>query len=231
MIPKRCENERQMYFGGDELIERHTLRRHPSIPSMRPTPQRHLAQAAVLVFAIIGGLSCKSDSPTGTDNTTPTPATIQIFAGNNQEGVVAADLPNPLVVEVLDAQGRAVGGQTVTWTVVMGGGSVTPGSSTTNANGEARTFLRVGPTPGAQRVHATVGSLTPAVFDAVARARPASQVVVAEGNNQSANAGAMLAQQIVARVLDATGAAVSAATVVFTVTSGGGSVNPTSVKT
>jgi hypothetical protein len=195
---------------------------------MRHIP-RYSVQATLLFVGVIGGLSCNGDSPTGNANTTPTPATIQIFSGNNQEAIVGTELPNPLVVEVLDAQGRAVGGQSVSWSVVMGGGSVSPTASTTNANGEARTFLRVGPTAGAQRVQATLGSLTPAVFDAVARPRPASQVVVADGNNQSANAGAQLAQQIVARVLDATGAPVAGANVTFSVTSGGGSVNPTAV--
>ena len=158
----------------------------------------------------------------------PRPAVIQMLSGNDQEGVVGSQLPNPLMVEVLDARGRAVGGQAVAWSVVSGGGTLTPAVSTTNANGEARTFLRVGAAAGGQRVHATLGSLEPVVFEAKVRARPATQVVVAGGNGQSGIVASALAQPIAARVLDADGQPVAGAVVTFTVTAGGGSAAPTS---
>lgn len=176
---------------------------------------------AVLLISCGGG-----DGPT---NTTPTPAVIQMAAGNDQSAPVGTSLANPLIVEVLDASGRAVGGQTVAWSVVEGGGTLSAPTSVTNSSGEARNFLQVGSAPGAQRVRASLGSLTPVNFGATALPRPAAQVMAVSGSGQSAIVGALLAQPIVARVLDATGAIVPGATVTFNVTSGGGSVQTPTV--
>lgn len=73
----------------------------------------------LLVFPLAAAIaSCGgSDGPSGPAR----PATVQMLSGNNQEAAAGADLPNPLMVEVLDARGNPVGGQTVTWTVMQGG--------------------------------------------------------------------------------------------------------------
>src|SRR5688500_16695936 len=136
--------------------------------------RNRLSTIVALVPLVIAAASCGGDDgPSGTTR----PATIQMLSGNNQEAVAGADVPNPLMVEVLDSRGNPVGGQRVEWTVVEGGGSVTPTTSTTNASGEARSFLRVGQTPGNQRVHAVLGALGPVEFSAMARARAASQIL------------------------------------------------------
>ncbi|MES2521778.1 MAG: Ig-like domain-containing protein [Gemmatimonadota bacterium] len=181
-----------------------------------------LTMLPTMLLASCGG----SDAPT---TGTPAPATSQMIAGNDQSATVGSSLANPFVVEVLDANGRAVGGQTVAWTIIEGTGTLSAPTSVTNASGEARAFLQLGSTPGMHRVRASIGALPPVNFNAMALARAAAQVSVASGNGQSAIMGASLSQPIVARVLDATGAAVPGATVTFVVTSGGGTVQTPSV--
>jgi hypothetical protein len=151
--------------------------------------------------------------------------------GNNQSASVGTSLANPFVVEVLDNGGRPVGGQTVTWTIVQGTGTMSPATSVTNASGEARSFLQVGSTPGMHRVRSSLGSLQPVEFTAMAMALGASQLTIVSGNNQEAIVGAQLAQSLVVRVNNSTGAAVPGTTVTFTVTGGGGSVQPSTAVT
>ena len=152
-----------------------------------------------------------------------------MVGGNDQSATVGSTLANPFLVEVLDAGGHAVGGQTVSWSVVEGTGTVSPSTSVTNASGEARTFLKVGSAPGPQRVSATLGSLPPVSFSATAMPRAAAQVIVVSGSGQSAVVGAQLPQALVARVVDALGGTVPGATVTFSVTSGGGSIESPTV--
>ena len=169
-------------------------------------------------------VSCGGDDPTRTE--TPRPAVIQMVNGNNQSATVGATLANPFVVEVLDNSGRPVGGQTVTWTVVQGLGNVSPATSVTNAEGEARSFLQVGSTAGAQRVRSTLGVLPPVEFTAMAIAPAASQLTMVSGNNQDALVGSPLPQQLVVRATDDNGAPVAGVEITFTVTAGGGTVQP-----
>lgn len=175
-----------------------------------------------LLLTFCGG----GDGPT---SSTPTPAVIQMLGGNDQSATIGSSLTNPFVVEVLDARGRPVGGQTVAWAVVEGNGTLSTPSAVTNASGEARTFLQVGSTPGSQRVRASLGALTPVNFTATALPRPATQVIALSGSGQSAIGGALLPQPLIARILDATGGVVPGATVTFSVTSGGGSVQTPTV--
>lgn len=146
--------------------------------------------------------------------------------GNNQSATVGASLANPFVIEVLDSRGRPIGGQTVTWNVMQGGGSMSPATSVSNASGEARSFLQLGPTPGVNRVTASLGTLSPVEFTAMAMARAASQLGMVAGNNQEATMGSQLPQQVVVRATDATGVPVAGVSVSFAVTTGGGTVQP-----
>jgi len=183
---------------------------------------RRLRGAASFLLATL--LSCGGDDPTRTE--TPRPTVIQMVNGNNQSATVGATLANPFVVEVLDNSGRPVGGQTVTWTVVQGLGNVSPATSVTNADGEARSFLQVGTSPGMQRVRGTLGVLQPVEFTAMAVAPAASQLAIVSGNNQDALVGSTLPQQLVVRATDANGAPVAGVGITFTVTAGGGTVQP-----
>ena len=70
-----------------------------------------------LLIGVVLFLSC--DSPTEPDET-HIPASLDIVAGNSQEGVVGTELANPLVVRVEDASGNPVAGQLVNFRVTAG---------------------------------------------------------------------------------------------------------------
>ena len=98
-------------------------------------------------------------------NVTATPASVVIFSGNNQTAPAGTALGQPLVVEVRDAGGAPVAGATVTW-ATLDGGSLSPTSAVSNAQGRAQTSWTLGPSAPTQTVTATVGALPAASFTA-----------------------------------------------------------------
>jgi len=126
---------------------------------------------ASLALAACGGGGGGHTSP-------PTAASITIVSGNNQTGVVGSALPTAIGVSVKDSAGRAVAAASVSWTVVAGGGSVTPATGTTDSGGLATTNWTLGGAPGANRVTATAAGTTPVTFDAMAVAGTTASVTV-----------------------------------------------------
>ena len=192
---------------------------------MRISIRRPLRLAALL--ALSASLSCKDS---GTDPK-PTPSIVQLVSGNNQEATVGSELANPLMVEVLDAKGNAVGGEHVEWAVTSGGGTVDPEVSITNSSGIARTFFRVGPVAGQNRATAKVGALPLVTFVATGHARAAAQLPIVSGNGQTGSAASQLPDPLVVRALDAAGEPMQGVTVGFTVAGGGGQVSQAAVVT
>lgn len=97
---------------------------------------------------------------------------VTAVGGNGQSGPVGTRLPQPLVVEVRDAQGNAVPGVAVTWVIGVGGGSIDPGTSTTDAGGRASANWTLGATPGQNTVSAVVSGIGVAEFAATATGGP-----------------------------------------------------------
>ncbi|MDB4869628.1 MAG: hypothetical protein JWL97_632 [Gemmatimonadales bacterium] len=97
----------------------------------------------------------------GTD--TSQPSTMAIVSGDSQTAPVNTALPDSLSVIVVGSFYEPIGNETVTWTVLSGGGSVNPLTSQTNANGVAWTRYTAGASPGAVKIQAKVSSL-PAIF-------------------------------------------------------------------
>ena len=97
-------------------------------------------------------------------------------------GQVSATLADPLTVLATDAAGNPVPDVTVSWSVVSGGGSVTP-SSTTNSSGVATAVFTLGATLGEQTAQAQASGLTPVVFTATAVAAGTGLSVVGGGDN------------------------------------------------
>lgn len=129
----------------------------------------------------------------------------------------------PLEVVLVDQFGNRSPNATVTWTVTAGGGSVSPASSTSDANGVARTTFTLAATRLTNTVTATANGLT-ATFTIEGRVAGQPEVIVAN-NYQSVGAyGAVI--PLGATVIDGLGNPVSGATVAWTVTSGAGTVAP-----
>ena len=92
------------------------------------------------------------------------PALLLAGPGNNQSGLANEPL-QPISALVLNNDGTPAAGVPVTFTVTSGGGSVSPGTVTTNANGLATTTFTIGST-GTQTVAVTSPGLTSATFTA-----------------------------------------------------------------
>src|SRR3989449_8633349 len=97
--------------------------------------------------------------------------------GDLQKDTVGATLPVPLSVKVTDDFNNPVANVTVSWTVIDGGGSVTPATAPTDANGIASTRWTLGTrmtaTDSTQAVQAT-GVARPLDFLAASRPRAVS---------------------------------------------------------
>jgi plastocyanin len=106
------------------------------------------------------------------------PAELSIAGGDGQDGPLNTTLP-PLQAKVADQFGNGVPGVTVTWTVTSGDGTVTPGTSDTDANGIAETEVTLGVTVGDVTVDADVTGLTgsPQTFTEHAIALPVAIVI------------------------------------------------------
>jgi hypothetical protein len=83
---------------------------------------------------------------------TPPTLSLGVVSGRRQQAPPGQELPQPLVVQVLDSKLRPVKGQLVTFRVLSGGGSVYAGSSLTNADGFAQDYWTMGPQPGPARL-------------------------------------------------------------------------------
>src|SRR5262249_44545042 len=81
-------------------------------------------------------------------------------SGGNQSMVVGTQFPAPLIVKVVDPQGNAVSGASVTFTISSGSASVGTPSATTDATGQASTTVTAGSTPGTIVIVAAAGSFS-----------------------------------------------------------------------
>lgn len=104
----------------------------------------------------------RAGAAVGTFNLTVNIPISQILkvSGDNQIAIVNTAFSLPLVVEVRNAQGSAVPGIPVTFTVISGSATLGSPSVTTNAQGRASTTVTAGASPGAVVIRAAAGSLS-----------------------------------------------------------------------
>lgn len=165
--------------------------------------------------ASVGGLIGSPIDIAGTA-VAPTLPLLALLSGQGQSALVGTDLPQALVVRVTQ-NGAPVAGQTVTFAVALGDGSVRPATGVTAGDGTARTTARLGSQSGAQRFSATSPGATgsPVFFDATAAARPVAFLRVVSGAAQAAPPGTALPDPLVVEALDAAGAPVPGLFVTF----------------
>jgi hypothetical protein len=166
----------------------------------------------------------------------PGPATITKLQGDNQNGQVGAELPDPLVVQVLDERGNPIVGQVVGFAPAdeVPGALLNPTEASTGDDGTATARWVLGATSGAQSVVARVtrggGPETlEATFGAVARSADAQHIGLASGDDQSAAVGTGLDNPLVVSVADRFGNPVAGIEVHWK--ANGGSVDPESSTT
>ena len=81
------------------------------------------------------------------------PKTLEIVSGDDQEGLPGAALDNPFVVEVRDQTDKPLPDAQVTFSVSIGGGTLSVTSATTDGKGRAESILTLGPNPGTKHSH------------------------------------------------------------------------------
>lgn len=133
------------------------------------------------------------------------PPTITKVSGDNQSGTAGTALPNPLVVEVKNSAGNPQAGTTVTFAVTGGGGSISPTSAVTNANGQASTVLTLGTTPDTTNtVSATVSGVGTVSFNA--RTNPTATNAIYQENQKTGTTAWQIANQGTTEIMGYAGA-------------------------
>jgi len=165
-------------------------------------------------------------SPFVTFTATATGATsIAKVSGDNQTAPAGSELPAVLKVRVTGANSQPVLGVTVSFDPGTGGGTASPATATTDANGEATTRWTMPPTTGAKQLVASVSTASGAAsvtFNATATTPPPAGIIIVDGDNQSGRAASPLPRQVVARVVTTIGSGVAGAAISVTPTSGAG---------
>ncbi len=173
--------------------------------------------ATAAFYAIVGSSSADS---------------LILVSGNNQTGVVGTNLPLPMVVRVADSLGNPVSGVTIAFGMLAlpdGGGdySLNPIQTQTNASGLAQTTFTMGSKIGNYVVVAMNNTLDPGqiLFQATALADVGDSLILYSGNQQSGVAGTQLALAVRIRLVDQYMNPVSGATIDWTNTADGDTVN------
>jgi hypothetical protein len=88
-------------------------------------------------------------------------------SGDDQSAEPGAQVPNPLVVRLVDSEGNGVPDRAVSWVVGVGGGQVESPNSDTDADGEASTRWTLG-SAGTNTLSAVVSGVGLVTFTALA---------------------------------------------------------------
>lgn len=198
------------------------------------------SMVALATLGLIAGGCSGGSSSTFLSNDGP-PSILTVGSGNNQSGPAGSTLAKPLVVKVTDLGNNPVVNMTVNFQVTSTtGGSVSPQTVQTDANGLAQTTLTLpkiaGPVtvtvtaPSQMGVPINAPSIPPVTFSETATPGTPSTFGSISGDGQQGVAQTQLSNPLVVTVLDGSGNAVPNSPVTFTVVSGGGSVTPTSVR-
>ncbi len=158
------------------------------------------------------------------------------ISGNSQEAQVETVLPQPIVARVTNANGTPFPNKIVTFKVTRSNGRLTANGSgdgalmfqtTTDANGNAQAFWKLGTDAGCGNNRVTVTSASIAgttFFCASGTPAPADQINIGSGNNQRAESGGPAPEPLRVWVSDSCNG-VRDVPVTFTVIRGGGTVN------
>ena len=182
-----------------------------------------------ILTAVASGLS--SATSTSFNISAAAPTQLSINAGNAQTATSGAAVSIAPSVLLKDVYNNLVEGNTVSFSVTGGGGSISPATVASDASGIATaTSWTLGTTAGTNTLTATTGALS-VTFTATGTVGAASQISINAGNGQTAIAGAAVSTAPSVIVKDANNNPVSGVSVTFAVAGGGGTVTPTSVTT
>ncbi len=192
--------------------------------------QRFIGASVLLSAAAFAATTCGSEKLLQ-----PQPSSMTRASGEAQSGTVGAALANLVTVKVVDGGGAGVRGIPVQWSVVSGGGSVTPATSTTDADGTATATWTLGVIAGPNSLSASLPAtlgVSPITFSATGLPGPATQLILTTAAAGAPSGAAFTTQPVVA-LRDAHGNAVTTdhSTVVSMTVSSGAAVVGTTTAT
>jgi hypothetical protein len=156
---------------------------------------------------------------------------LYAYRGAKQTGAAGSILPNPIIVQALDAHKNGVPNVTVNFTTKKGA-VANPSSVVTGTNGYASTSVQLPTTVATVTVTGSSAGLNNVNYPEYSVAGPAATVAITSGNNQSALAGTELPQALTVLVTDQYGNPVSGNSVTFSDGGAGGTFsNPNPVVT
>ncbi len=168
---------------------------------------------------------------------------IAIDSGNNQTGTVSTKLFSPLVVKatcnmlgvsgLFKSANKLINPVTVTWTVITGGGKIDNAafvSKPTDSNDLSSAEFTLGPSAGSQTVTASVNGVGSVTFIATATAPPPN-ISIKSGNNLTGAPNTSLGIPFEVNVQEGGSPAPDGTNVIWTVTSGGGTLSNAGVTT
>jgi hypothetical protein len=155
-------------------------------------------------------------------------------SGNAQSGPVSSTLPQPLVVQAINALGQAMPNVPIIFTVTKSDGQLTAFPQQgrqitvqTDANGQASVSMQLGSRVGNgnnQVMVSAPGFTGQVMFCQTSTVGSASQIHVVSGESQTGAPGQPLPEALVAIVVDNGGNPVAGVPVSFTVEQGGGNL-------
>jgi uncharacterized protein YhjY with autotransporter beta-barrel domain len=131
--------------------------------------------------------------------------TLRLLSGNAQRGPLGTRADQPIVVEVVDGSGAPVAGQSIDWVVQSGNAALDAPATTTDADGRSALGFRFGNAAGPLRIRASIGTAAgqSVLVDAIAFA---PTLAIVGGDEQSAQAGTLLPQELVVQIAAPAGA-------------------------
>ncbi|MBN1351368.1 MotA/TolQ/ExbB proton channel family protein [candidate division KSB1 bacterium] len=157
------------------------------------------------------------------------PHKLVYISGDGQAGIVNKQLPNPLVVELLDVYHNRLPNQVIRFKIESDQGYLSNGGKVeeiaTDSQGRALTHLTLGTRVGENIVKASTNGLNGRFieFKAVATADAPASLDLISGNNQSATAGKTLPNPFVVGVRDSNNNPIPNYQIHFKITMGNGS--------
>ena len=161
----------------------------------------------------------------------PTPTVLLIVSGNNQSGSTGEMLAEAFIVEVRDQYDAPSEGVTVSFAVVAGDGMLSATTAITNANGQAENSLTLGPHPGTNTVTVSVTKIQEQQTFSAEGIRIPLAFWIITGFDQKGVIGEALAKPLVVEVRDRSGEPLPSVQVIFSVSSGGGTLSVTTATT
>ena len=160
----------------------------------------------------------------------PKPTTLQAISTLNQQAPAGSAVTSAPKVVLRDQNNDVMPNRAITFAVSSGGGSIGSTTVNTSDDGTATTTWTLGSNPGANSVTASVSNVEPVTFSATG-VRVAKTVSATTPTDVSWSVSAAVPQPPEVIVKDQLGSPFAGATVTFAVTSGGGSVSPSSITT